>query len=64
MRCVVCPHSWENMKKGGRAYTTQGTESDKEEEESYFTSNYKWELQKVKNDIEVEDVILYTGNNK
>ena len=68
MRCTICdsirhllgecPHSWENMSKKDKAYTVEEKESDKEWEESFFTSNYRTNLKEVQTDIEVEDVIL------
>ena len=67
-------YSWENMAKD-KAYMAEEKESDEEQidrkrknneewEESFFTSNYKTNLQEVQTDVKVEDVILYTGNNK
>ena len=49
---------------GARLATAYIAEKDEEWEESFFTSNYKAELKEVQADVKVEDVILYTGNNK
>ena len=61
-----CPHSWEKLQKNDKVYTAENVEDDNEsEEETFFIADFQTNIEKLLNeDDKVDDVILYTGNNK
>ena len=61
-----CQDSWENSskKRNKKSYYTENTDSDKEEQ-AFFTKDFKVSYKKMcQDDNSVEDVVLYTGENK
>ena len=58
-----CPDSYENQaKKKSHALAATALEESEEEEEGFFTADYKSSMKKMVDNGTAEDVILYTSN--
>ena len=60
-----CPDSYENQaKKRSQAYAAEIVDNEEEEQEVFFTTDFKSGVQKMVAEGEAEDVILYVGNKE